>query len=186
MGKKGGVSVSDNFEEKKQRIKDLLSKSEEEGIENVKEELKELLDSFSPLDLPEIEQELVDEGKTPEEISKLCDIHVELFKEGLENKVDLDELEKGHPLHTLIKENNEITNDSEQLNLLLKSLKSVEDEDERKEVAKKFQQRVQKLLEIDRTHYEKLEMLAFPHIERRGISSVPRFYGRNITKTRRT
>lgn len=165
--------MSEELDKKKKRLKELLSKIDEVGVEEIKDDFKDLLEDLSPLEIPEIEQELVGEGRSPEEISKICDVHVELFKESLESRVDPSEFKSGHPLRSFIKENNEISNDAEKLNLYIKSFESKKEE----EVSSKlddFLVLVNKLLGIDKTHYERLEMLVFPHIERRGISAVPR------------
>jgi hypothetical protein len=51
-----------------------------------------------------MEQALMNEGLPAEEIKRLCDVHVEIFKEALEEK-DRPEPPLGHPIHTFMKEN---------------------------------------------------------------------------------
>ncbi|MCD6573879.1 MAG: DUF438 domain-containing protein [Thermoplasmata archaeon] len=92
---------------KKERLKKALKELHEgKNVEEVKKEIKDLLRSISPMEIPLIEQELMHEGISIEEIARMCDLHVELFREAVENKEE--KLPEGHPLHTLYKENEEI------------------------------------------------------------------------------
>ncbi len=52
----------------------------------VKRKFKRILGSISPVELSEIEQELINEGLSREEIQKLCDVHLEVFREQLEKQ----------------------------------------------------------------------------------------------------
>ena len=78
-------------EPKKERIKDLLREINERGeIGELKEEFKDLLREISPLEIPMMEQEMMEEGVDAEEIASMCDIHVELFRESVQDKFDLE------------------------------------------------------------------------------------------------
>ncbi len=46
----------------------------------------------------------MNEGMPAEEIKRLCDVHVEIFKEALEEQ-DRPDPPMGHPIHTYMKEN---------------------------------------------------------------------------------
>ena len=61
----------------------------------------------------------------------MCDLHVELFRESI-IKDELKEVPEGHPLYTLIMENNEVLKDSEKLNLYATSLLYAEGENKYK------------------------------------------------------
>lgn len=75
-----------------------------------------MLKKISPIEIPLIEQELVKEGIPIREILRMCDIHVELFRDALISR-ELKEVPKGHPLDILIKENEEIIKLAEALNM---------------------------------------------------------------------
>ena len=49
-------------------------------LEEVREKAKEILKGLSAKEIAEVEQELIKEGIPREEIMKLCDIHMEVFK----------------------------------------------------------------------------------------------------------
>lgn len=163
-----------NKEAKKEILKDLLKQIHVgKKVEELKEEFKEVLINLSPLEIPLIEQELIKEGISTKEIAKMCDIHVELFRQAISGGLDLNQIPAGHPLHTLYLENDQITRDAELLSLYAHSLASLEEEGKRQEMLISLRDLVDGLKEIGRTHYAREEMLIFPYIERRGITAVP-------------
>ena len=146
---------------KKEKLKEALKELHKgKNVEEVKKEIKDLLASISPSEIPLIEQELMQEGITPEQIASLCDLHAELFREALQKKIELPP--PGHPLHTLYMENEEITKDAEKL---IQYAKEGE--------FKKMEELARRLRTLDFNHYEREEMLIFPYLERRGITAVP-------------
>lgn len=154
-------------EHKKEKIKDILKKlSQGYNVTELKKEFKDLLKSVSPVEIPLIEQELLREGVSADEIASMCDLHVELFRESVSKKFKID-VPMGHPLYTLYAENDQIMKDAELLNLYAKTIeKSAEDYESLLDLAKQ-------LPLIGLTHYTREEMLCFPYLERRGITAVP-------------
>ncbi len=163
-----------NRELKKEKLKEMLRKLHKgEDEKKVKEEFKEVLRSISPLEIPLIEQELVKEGVTPREIAKMCDIHVEIFRESVSGaEKELQKFPPGHPLRTHYEENVEIIKDAEVLNLYATSLKNL-DEKGKENVLKTLEGIVRGLKKIGYTHYDRVEMILFPYLERRGLNAVP-------------
>ena len=174
--------MNEDEKQRKERIKGLLWEINERAeIGELKEEFKDLLREISPLEIPMMEQEIMEEGVDAEEIASMCDIHVELFRESVQDKFDLEGLDEGHPLKSLYLENEEITKDAEKLGLRVKEMK------QEKKSGKAFGELAQfagKLNKIGRTHYTREEMLLFPYIERRGITSVPEVLWRKHDETR--
>ncbi|MDW8049404.1 MAG: DUF438 domain-containing protein [Nitrososphaerota archaeon] len=68
----------------------------------VKDRFMQFLESVSPLEIAKIEQEIVSEGISREDIQKLCDLHLEVFREQLE-KQKLDAIPES-PIGILIEE----------------------------------------------------------------------------------
>ncbi|MCF7890523.1 DUF438 domain-containing protein [Candidatus Bipolaricaulota bacterium] len=174
--------MNEGKKQRKERIKELLREIHEKGeIGELKEEFKDLLREISPLEIPMMEQEMMEEGVDAEEIASMCDIHVELFRESVQDKFDLEGLGEGHPLKSLYLENEEITKDAEKLGLRVKDIT------QGKKGGKAFGELAQfagKLNKIGRTHYTREETLLFPYIERRGITSVPEVLWRKHDETR--
>jgi hypothetical protein len=166
------VEILKNAERKKEILKNLLKQIHEgKDVQELKEEFREVLASISPLEIPLIEQELVKEGISTREIAKMCDIHVELFRESVEGAFDVKDLPPGHPLHTLFLENEQIVKDAEILNLLATTL--IKEKERQNEILEDISDVVRELLAVGYTHYTREEMLIFPYIERRGITAIP-------------
>ncbi|ACJ15965.1 hypothetical protein TON_0479 [Thermococcus onnurineus NA1] len=169
------TELLNNREYKKEQLKNLLKKIHEgEDVNKLKAEFKAALSSISPLEIPLIEQELVKEGISAKEIAKMCDIHVELFREAVSGTDELEEkdLPEGHPLRTLYEENKEIMKDAEMLNLYASTLVNTKDERMRKEILGVLEEIVGNLRKVGFTHYNREEMLTFPYIERRGLTAI--------------
>ena len=163
-----------NGETKKEKLKEMLKKLHwGEDEDKVNEEFKDVLRSISPLEIPLIEQELVKEGISSREIARMCDIHVEIFRESVKGaESEVKELPAGHPLRTLYEENIEIMKDAEILNLYASSLLNLEGKN-RSNVLRTLESIVRGLKAIGYTHYNREEMIHFPYLERRGPTAVP-------------
>ncbi|MEM1686706.1 MAG: DUF438 domain-containing protein [Desulfurococcaceae archaeon] len=143
-----------------------------ENVEELKKKFGNVIAQISPFEIPLIEQHLVAEGVSVEEILRLCDLHVELFRDYLAGK-ELSNVPKGHPVDLFVKENEWILKQSEALgfysSMLLKA-QSIEE-------ASRYLQgllNVFNSLRALRSHYRKVQMLLFPYLERRGIIAIPR------------
>ncbi len=152
-------------------VKSLL-KAIHEGAspEELSARFRDVLSEVSPAEIVLIEQQLVREGVPVSEILKLCDLHVQLFREYLASR-ELVGIPRGHPLELLIRENEHILKLSEALGLYAStvlSLPKVEGE------AFERLRRALRDLRSVRLHYRKVQMLIFPYLERRGIVAVPR------------
>ncbi|AJC72401.1 diguanylate cyclase [Thermococcus guaymasensis DSM 11113] len=169
------TELLNNREYKKEQLKKLLLRIHEgEDVNKLKEEFRRVLSGISPLEIPIIEQELVKEGVSAKDIAKMCDLHVELFREAVAGTEELEEkdLPDGHPLKTLYLENKEIMKDSEMLNLYARTLATTRDERMREEILGVLEEIVGNLRKVGFTHYNREEMLTFPYIERRGLTAI--------------
>lgn len=74
-------------ESKKQVIKDLIKKLHAGAKpDDLKEKFKDILQGVGPADIAQIEEELIREGMPREEIHRLCDVHLAVFRESLEKE----------------------------------------------------------------------------------------------------
>ncbi|MEM0059857.1 MAG: DUF438 domain-containing protein, partial [Desulfurococcaceae archaeon] len=152
----------------------------------LKAKFRDVLANVSPIEIPLIEQELVKEGVSVNDILKLCDLHVELFREYLASR-ELQGVPRGHPVDLLMRENEWILKQAEALGVYAQALLNSSSLDELKQNMRSIQLILRELRKI-RVHYRKVQMLIFPYLERRGIIAVPRvLWGREdqvITKLR--
>lgn len=72
-----------------------------------------------------IEQQLVREGVPVQEILRLCDLHVALFRDHLAKR-ELKGVPEGHPLDLLLRENELLLKWSEQLTIVANVTESAE------------------------------------------------------------
>lgn len=118
------------------------------------ERFNELIKDVAPWEIANMEQQLMAEGMPQEEIKRLCDVHVEVFKKSLEKQV-VPGLPAGHPVHTYMLENR-VAEDI---------MKEVEKEHD----SGPLQGLLGRLAEIE-THYVRKENQLFPILEAKGIS----------------
>jgi len=158
---KNAIEVSESEQPEKDRKemlkKLLLDMHKGVDIEVLKAQFKEAVGDISSYEIGTLEQQLIDEGfLDPKEISKLSDLHVDLFRDALDVKADY-ETTPGHPIHTYLQENLEITN-------LIRKIRSAQDSDKI--------ELFHKMGEID-IHYARKENQIFPILEKNGISGPP-------------
>ena len=124
----------------------------------LKQRFLELVRDVAPSEIAHMEQRLIQEGMPEEEVKRLCDVHVEVFKESLENKV-VPGLPAGHPVHSFMLENRAAEG-------IIRHMQAVHD-------VKKDKEQLASLLErlslVD-LHYIRKENQLFPVLEAHGIS----------------
>lgn len=136
----------------------------------VKEKFKEALKGTKPEDIAKIEQELVKEGMPREELQKLCDVHLAVFGEQVQDE-ELH-IPAGHPISILIEEHRVMLERTERLGTLVKMIEEacdsvyVGDElTELQSIAKDFQD--------SEKHYLREENVLFPTMEKHGVTEPP-------------
>lgn len=89
-----------NLEYRKERTKEIiLELPQGKTVDQVKNKFNNIVKDIAPVELAAIEQELINEGLPIEEVRRLCDVHMEVFKTALEKTPD-PEVSPGHPIHT--------------------------------------------------------------------------------------
>ncbi|MCC6055345.1 MAG: DUF438 domain-containing protein, partial [Desulfurococcaceae archaeon] len=102
-----------------------------ESVDELRKRYSGVLSQISPIEIPLIEQQLVKEGISIDDILKLCDLHVELFREFLKSR-ELNGVPKGHPVDLFMKENEWVLKQAEALALYASALASAAGEGSRK------------------------------------------------------
>jgi uncharacterized protein len=92
-------------DQRQEALKGIIRELHDGGdMEELKDRFRGLIQGVDAPEIAAMEQKLMDEGMDAEEIKRLCDVHVEIFKEALEEQ-DRPEPPPGHPVHTYMKEN---------------------------------------------------------------------------------
>ncbi len=158
--------ITDKDKQKKKEImKDIILKLHEGlSAEQAKERFEREVGNISSTDVATLEQSLIDEGLTPDEIKKFCNVHALIFQSALQ-KASGDETFPSHPVYLFRAENREVEK-------LLNSLKDAVKKGEEQETsaAKATLRKLLKQLKAVETHYERKEQVLFPFLEKQGFT----------------
>ena len=142
---------------KKEVIEDILKKlNSGMSFEDAKKEVISKIGNIESQKLFEIEQELINEGISPDEIKRFCNVHSLLFEGMFENKIS-DVSNPSHPINLFKAENREI----EKRTKLIRKAIEENNFDEIKRL-------LNELISI-KLHYDKKEQILFPYLERQGF-----------------
>ncbi len=148
-------------ERKKEIMKDIIRKLHEgASLEEAKDRFEREIGSVSSTEIAEIEQSLMSEGVSPDEIKKFCNVHALLFQSALEKSMDKEE-SPAHPVY-LMKQ------DNRQIEKITAALKEAAQQAEKHGLAQ-FKQKVGPLLEKLKNldiHYTWKEQILFPYLEK--------------------
>ncbi|MCE7738076.1 MAG: DUF438 domain-containing protein [Candidatus Heimdallarchaeota archaeon] len=163
--------VSEKSIRNKEAIKKLIKKLHDgEDPQKVKEEFKEVIKNLSSLEIAQAEEQLIKEGMPAEQIHHMCDVHLAVLQETLEEERDL--APEGHPIHILMQEHV----------ILLENVNRLRDI--HKEISKKdkFPAIINELTEIEKivdiiqkseNHYLREENVLFAYLEKYGVTQPP-------------
>ena len=155
-----------NTEKRKELLKKVIRQLHEgKTVDEVKAEFAALLEEVGPVEIAQIEQALIEEGFPEMEIKRLCDVHVAVFRESLDQQVP-PEKQPGHPIHTFRAENEAAAKVLDELEEAIEALKESPTDPDRLRAAR---ERLQRMQEFDK-HYRRKEDLLFPYLERKGFT----------------
>ena len=158
----GGV-LSDP-EEKQAALKEIIKALHDgEDMAVLKQRFGQLIDGVEATEIAKMEQSLMDEGLPAEEIKRLCDVHVEIFKEALEEQ-DRPEPPMGHPIHTFMKENRASEQIMSETSMLMGRIGYPPRPEAFQENSQALGSLMDRLSEID-IHYTRKENQLFPMLE---------------------
>lgn len=155
---------------KKEKVKKLLRDLKSLKDLELKDEAKDILRNISPAKLALIEQEMIREGVSRQEMRRLCDVHLEILREQLEG-VEM-ELDPGHPVHTLMEEHKMILSFLEKLREVNGKISTAESFEEVEDELELLVHIAEHLVEADK-HHEREEDVLFPALKEYGIVEPP-------------
>ena len=143
----------EELERRQRSLKDIvLGLHSGQEIEELQSQFKEIVIDVSATEIANMEQSLISSGElTAQQVTALCDLHVEVFKESLDVQ-QTPETTPGHPIHTYTKENEEAQRLVDHLR------KSPEDGNTIEELKKII------------VHYTRMQNQLFPLLEKAGIT----------------
>ena len=132
-------------------------------VEEAKERFEREVGEISSTEIASLEQSLIDEGVSPEEIKKFCNVHALLFQEALEQTVTGEE-SPGHPVFLFKLENREI----EKMTASLRETMEGAGQGDWLQIRQKIKEQLIGLEGLE-LHYTRKEHLLFPYLERCGF-----------------
>jgi len=158
-------------ENRKRMLREIISQLHA-GVppHEVKERFRRFLESVSSEEIAKIEQELVNEGLPREEIQRLCDVHLAVFREQLEKQKP--EIAPENPIGILLEEHKILQQLSEKLKTSADMVQKAEDLSCISEELTKLRRITADLLDAEK-HYLREENVLFPVLEKHGIAEPP-------------
>lgn len=167
------IDVRGLDEDKKAQFKAMLQEMREgKPAEDLKDRAKALLKSVDAKTLGLLEQELIREGVSHDEIRKsLCDVHLEILRDSLvKQRIDV---QSPHPVHTLMEEHK----------LIVKALQHLTDVVQALETCRRYEdlsaadlgklEMASHLLVEAEMHHDREEQCLFPMLEKHDITEPP-------------
>jgi DUF438 domain-containing protein len=135
----------------------------------LKKRFHELIKDIDASEIAHLEQQLMNEGMPESEVRRLCDVHVEVFKESLSQQ-DVPSLPPGHPISTFMLENRAAEGIVHELGHVVAKLNDTSDKEFFKQHQAQLASLVEKLWQID-LHYLRKENQLFPILEKHSITA---------------
>jgi hypothetical protein len=139
--------------------------------DRVRKQLETLLDEADYNDVFVMEVQLIQEGIPAEVVQDLCDTHTRVLKKHL----DLQETPQtipGHPVHTFVEENRELTKVTTQIRHLMNQVAAKPAEEDVSELMGSIHQLLNNLMDVEK-HYRRKENLLFPYFEKNDLPGPP-------------
>jgi len=163
--------MSELTENKKRMLKELMKQLHAGASPSeVKEEFRQVLEGVSPLEIAKIEEELIKEGLPREEIQRLCDVHLAVFREQLEKQKP--EIKPESPVNILMEEHKVLLRILEKLSTLTSRVQQAHDASRIGEEISQLTRVADDLLDAEK-HYLREENVLFPILEKHGITEPP-------------
>lgn len=156
---------------KKEQLKALIKKLHSgSDINEIKSKFADTIKNTSPEEIAKIEEELIKEGMPVEEIHKLCDVHIAMFKESLKKEETI--APSGHPINILMEEHKLLLSYAGEIKNTAVILKSKQSYIEAKEEVD-FLKHIAQHFKDSEKHYLREENVLFPYLEKHGITQPP-------------
>ncbi|MFH1371177.1 MAG: DUF438 domain-containing protein [Planctomycetota bacterium] len=136
----------------------------------VKAEAKQLLSTIDPADLSIAEQHLVEKGLAPEDLRKLCTLHLELLED--QSAKLKEKLPREHVIATLINEHETILCFLDDLDFVNQSIQKMPGYKPEREEFRRLLHIAEQLIGTE-LHHQREEDILFPELEKRGVYGPP-------------
>ncbi|MEW6180305.1 MAG: DUF438 domain-containing protein [Chloroflexota bacterium] len=139
--------------------------------EQVQKQLETLLDEADYSDVFLMEMQLIQEGIPAQAIQELCDTHTRVLKKHLDLQ-ETPETIPGHPVHTFVQENRELTRTTAQIRHWMRRIESLPPEADASPMMESIHVLLNALMDVEK-HYRRKENLLFPYFEKNNLHGPP-------------
>jgi DUF438 domain-containing protein len=139
--------------------------------EKIKKQLETMLDEADYSDVFLMEVQLLQEGVPQESIRELCDTHTNVLKKHLDLQ-ETPQTTPGHPVHTFVEENKQLTKTTQKIRFLVDQLNALETGTDATDMEREIQLYLNLLMDVDK-HYRRKENLLFPFFEKKDMPGPP-------------
>lgn len=164
--------MSEIIDDKAKRIKALkeIIKKLHAGHppEEVKRELTELVRQTDSTEIAAMEQELMAEGMPVEEVQAMCDLHSQVLRD-LIAESSTREIVPGHPINTMHRENEALTELVAEIRGILAEINALGDDADVTGQLERLRAAYNNLMDVEK-HYQRKENLLFSCLERHGVT----------------
>ena len=163
-------------EDRKVALKALIKRLHEGADpELLKAKFKEVAGDVDATEIGKLEEEMVKEGMPREEVHRLCDVHLAVFKESLDKEKTV--APPGHPIHILMEEHKMILRFAEELKCVTDGLRDTSDlapsgQKLSREQMKELENSAEHFKD-SASHYVREENVLFPYLEKHGVTEPP-------------
>jgi len=157
--------VDDIARERRQETLKALIRKLHDGasVDDVKAEFDSIVAEVDSAEIARMEQALIAEGMPIAEVQRLCDVHVTVFKDALEDKPDAT-VADGHPIDSYQRENVVAGQITGELRCCLDALAG----DDATSAIADITAQLERLAQVD-VHYTRKEHQLFPALESHGV-----------------
>ena len=162
--------------ERQKVLKEIIHELHEGApVEKVKARFDELVRDVDAAEVATMEQAIIAEGVPVEEVQRLCDVHVSVFKDSLEEQEE-ETVPEDHPVAAYRRENLAITDITAALRRRLEDLEHAmgevsgegQSDATSREIIADIATQLESLAQID-VHYARKENQLFPVLEQHGV-----------------
>jgi len=152
-----------NVSKRKEALKEVIHRLHAgETVEDLQEKFGDAIRGATAGEIAEAERAMIGEGVPVSEIQRLCDLHVAIFRESLDEEPAPESL-PGHPVFTFRMENEVTMRLLEAMEETLKAWQVGEEE-----ALDSLRKQAENLKAIEK-HYSRKENLLFPYLEKKGF-----------------
>ena len=156
---------------KKEQLKELIRQLHKGAkFEEVKEQFSKIIQGVDATEIARIEEELIKEGMPVEEIHKLCDVHIAMFKESLTKEKTIAPV--GHPINILMEEHKILLSYAGEIKKTVEDIKNKKSFEDAKQGIE-FLNHIAEHFKDSEKHYLREENVLFPYLEKHGITQPP-------------